>query len=90
MSELPQKSKFHVMEYSPMVVLIERCDTLCETNEGHGYTFSEAKEDVVDFYKEEMEHYNTKLGLAKNSFEYWSNISLEEWEKHTPSINDYE
>ena len=92
MSELPQKSKFRVMEYASIAVLIEyhSCDTLCEVDECHSCTFSEAKENVADFYRDEVQYYKNKLFLSEQAVKYWSTVSLEEWEKNGPSINDYE
>ena len=91
MSEISKKSKFHVMEYPSIAVLIEyhSCDTLCEVDECHSYTFSEAKENVADFYRDEVQYYKNKLFLSEHAVEYWSIVSLEEWEKHGPSINDF-
>jgi len=92
MSKTPEKSKFHVTEYPSIATLIEyhSCDTLCEVDGCYGDTFSEAKKNVADFYKSEVEFYKNKLFISEHSFEYWRTLSLQEWEKSGMSINDYE
>tara|TARA_R110000823_G_scaffold201887_1_gene332821 strand:+ start:114 stop:395 length:282 start_codon:yes stop_codon:yes gene_type:complete len=92
MSKTAKKTKFHVAVYPSIATLIEyhSCDTLCEVDGCSSYTFSEAKEHVADFYKDEVEYYKNKLFHSEHSVEYWSTVSLEDWKKYGMSINDYE
>ncbi len=92
MSKVSKKSKFHVADYPSIAVLVEQhsCDTLCETHGCCSCTFDEAKEHVADFYKDKVEYYKNKLFFAKGEVEYWSTVSLEEWEKSGRAIKDFE